>query len=276
MWLAPGIVVMQFVTIFFPIYELFEHRTAMQQDFYSDSEDGSYTTADSIFSEKQKGHSSTTKLFEELAATGTTMEGRNIYRMASLEKALIINPTPLLHFAATRDFTAENIVFLMSVKEWKAAWASAPRYLGTDEVTEHARSQLYKMAVEIFLTSVHHQTAEIPLNLEGSIVTQLNTVFAPNIPGGGFRKLIGEDCKVNPADTKYSIRPCLDVKAMPEISQPVWEQKDYTSDSTQAISPVHAPSISPISVASSEYEYFPRGAGKQINEQNAGHVSAIR
>ncbi|WPG97952.1 Hypothetical protein R9X50_00073500 [Acrodontium crateriforme] len=260
MWLAPGIVVMQFVTVFFPIYELFEHRAAMQQDFYSDSEDGSFTSSDSTFSEKQKGHSSTTKLFQELAATGTTMEGRNIYRMASLEKALVINPTPLLHFAATRDFTAENIIFLMSVKEWKAAWASAPRYLGTDEVTEHARSQLYNMAVEIFLTSVHHQTAEIPLNLESSIVTQLDAIFAPNIPGGGSGKLIGEDSKVNPADTKHSIRPRLDVKTMPEQSRPVWDPKDFTNDSADAESGTHPPSISPISVASSEYEYFPRGA----------------
>ena len=95
--------------------------------------------------------------------------------MASLRKALDINPGPLLEFAATREFSAENILFLMQVKRWKQAWASVTA--NGQAMNQAAVSHLYTMAFEIFVTLVDDRTAEFPINIEYHIRTRLNEVF---------------------------------------------------------------------------------------------------
>ncbi len=96
--------------------------------------------------------------------------------MATLEKALVKNPTPLLYFAASKEFTGENIIFLVQVRDWRAAWNRAVQDFGI--VTGHARSFLFSMAVNIFATSIYTKTAEFPVNMEGKIRTRLEDVFA--------------------------------------------------------------------------------------------------
>ncbi|TKA79384.1 hypothetical protein B0A55_02840 [Friedmanniomyces simplex] len=186
MWLAPGIIVMQFCTIFFPIYEFYEHKRAVHA-IWDDAQwekqenrphlPASVSSRSSVpSSQRQLLDNSTAKLFEALAADSMA-DGKELYRMAALEKALLINPTPLLHFAATKDFTAENIIFLLHVKEWRAAWRAAPRDTETDHVTPQAQRRLFNMAVDIFAASVSDQTAEFPINLEGPTVKALATIF---------------------------------------------------------------------------------------------------
>ncbi len=190
MWLAPGIIVMQFCTIFFPIYEFYEHKKAVHA-IWSDAQwekqenrpylPQSVSSRSSVpSSQRQLLDNSTAKLFEALAADSMA-DGKELYRMAALEKALLINPTPLLHFAATKDFTAENIIFLLHVKEWRAAWRASPRDLQTDRVTPQAHRRLFNMALDIFAASVSAQTAEFPVNLEGPTVHALARVFEPHM-----------------------------------------------------------------------------------------------
>ena len=104
--------------------------------------------------------------------------------MASLEKALAVNPKPLLHYAATKDFSAENIVFLMQVRRWRAAFSSAPKVNGN--VTEGARADLFASAVEIYVASVNEKTCEYPINIEGLIRSSLDAVFDRAVPEGRF------------------------------------------------------------------------------------------
>lgn len=104
-----------------------------------------------------------------------------MYSMAALEKALAVNATPLLQFAATKEFTGENIVFLMQVRDWRAAWNRAVRDFGT--VTGQVKDRLFNIAVEIFATSVHTKTADFPVNVEGKIRSQLEAVFGPAVVG---------------------------------------------------------------------------------------------
>ncbi|KAK0273889.1 hypothetical protein LTR35_012017 [Friedmanniomyces endolithicus] len=190
MWLAPGIIVMQFCTVFFPIYEFYEHKKAVSA-IWSDAQwekqenrphlPPSVSSRSSVpSSQRQLLDSSTAKLFESLAADSMA-DGKELYRMAALEKALLINPTPLLHFAATKDFTAENIIFLLHVKEWRAAWRTAPRDLHIDRVTPQAHRRLFNMALDIFAASVSAQTAEFPVNLEGPTVQSLARIFEPHM-----------------------------------------------------------------------------------------------
>lgn len=104
-----------------------------------------------------------------------------MYTMAALEKALAVNANPLLHFAATREFTGENIVFLMQVRDWRAAWNRAVRDFGT--VTGQVKYRLFNIGVEIFATSVYTKTAEFPVNVEGKIRSSLEAVFGLAVVG---------------------------------------------------------------------------------------------
>ncbi|KAK0337008.1 hypothetical protein LTR91_015343 [Friedmanniomyces endolithicus] len=191
MWLAPGIIVMQFCTVFFPIYEFYEHKKAVSaiwSDAQWEKQENRPHLPPSVVSsrssvpssQRQLLDNSTAKLFEALAADSMA-DGKELYRMAALEKALLINPTPLLHFAATKDFTAENIIFLLHVKEWRAAWRTAPRDPQFDRVTPQAHRRLFNMALDIFAASISAQTAEFPVNLEGPTVHALARLFEPHM-----------------------------------------------------------------------------------------------
>jgi len=102
--------------------------------------------------------------------------GTRINTMASLRKALSVNPGPLLHFAATRDFTAENILFLVRVREWRSAWEVAPT-TGM-EISPPAFTNLFNMAVDIYSSLIDERTAEFPINIEDKIRRNLDAVFA--------------------------------------------------------------------------------------------------
>lgn len=175
MWLAPGIIVMQVVTVFFPIYEAYASRAHMR------------TTLSLLKQWEEKGSqdSEPSLTSGELTDSSARTSTRNskIYSMAALEKALIVNPLPLLHFAAHKDFTAENIIFLMRVLEWRQAYATAPRVPSDDTPTPHAKNLLFRMALDIYMTCVNDNTSDFPINIDHSIRVALDDLFGPAIPG---------------------------------------------------------------------------------------------
>ncbi|KXT07592.1 hypothetical protein AC578_10215 [Pseudocercospora eumusae] len=178
MWLAPGILVMQIVTIFFPIYEAHESRRQMR------------TTLCAIqdWEEKVRSHTShssstnTSNHLSQPSSYGPSTQSKEIFSMASLEKALATNPMPLLHFAATKDFTAENIIFLLRLQEWRQAWTSAPRDPSTAKITSHARNLLFQLAVHIYMLCVLDTISEFPINIDHAIRKPLDSLFEPAIP----------------------------------------------------------------------------------------------
>lgn len=164
--LAPGIIIMQAVTVFIPIYEEYsigrlspatlsalrewENRNASQSQ--------STLTPKSVRTQETSSTESSTK-----------SDGSRTFQMAALEQELAKDPTSLLHFAATRDFTAENIIFLMSVREWKA------------KCRIHGVSAMYEQAIEIYAHSISEKLAEFPINIEGVIRTRLDSIFGPAV-----------------------------------------------------------------------------------------------
>lgn len=125
------------------------------------------------------------------ASYSISTRSKEIFSMASLEKALAINPLPLLHFAASKDFTAENIIFLMRVREWRQAWATAPRDPVDGELTENARNTLFRLAVEIYMVCVLDTISDFPININASIRTKLDQIFEHAVPEG--KKRISSD-----------------------------------------------------------------------------------
>lgn len=176
MWLAPGIIVMQVVTVFFPIYEAYASRAHMR------------TTMDLLKQWEEKGADAAPSLTSDNTGNASVVtRNSKVYSMAALEKALVVNPLPLLHFAATKDFTAENIIFLMRVREWRQAYTTAPRQFNNIDLTPDAQNLLFCMAVDIYTTCVHDATSEFPINIDHSIRMSLDSLFGPAIPGSKQR-----------------------------------------------------------------------------------------
>lgn len=96
--------------------------------------------------------------------------------ITALENAIATNPLPLLQFAATKDFTAENIIFLIQVRDWKTSWAATP-----SPPALHSRALLFNNAVEIYAQSVHEKLAMFPINIEGGIRSRLDAIFEPAV-----------------------------------------------------------------------------------------------
>ncbi|PPJ58943.1 hypothetical protein CBER1_04129 [Cercospora berteroae] len=174
MWLAPGIIVMQVVTVFFPIYEAFISRAHMRETL----------TLIKNWEEKgaQSGEPSVSSGEASNLSVGISTRSKEIFSMASLEQALAVNPLPLLRFAASKDFTAENIIFLMRVREWRQVHASAPRLLNTTTLTADAQELLFRMGVDIYTTCVSDIYSEFPINIDHNIKVALDNVFAPAVP----------------------------------------------------------------------------------------------
>ncbi|PVH73718.1 integral membrane protein [Cadophora sp. DSE1049] len=163
--LAPGIFMMQACTIFFPIYEAYhQHRinktiaSALQrwEDDKSWAEQGPDEQANTSMS---------------------PYKSNKMYTTAALEEVLLSNPAPLLRFAATKDFTAENILFLVAVRDWKAKWLQ----LGATPILDlkpEVKRRLWIEAVEIYAYGVSERYAEFPVNIEGSLRKTLDQMFA--------------------------------------------------------------------------------------------------
>lgn len=231
MWLAPGIMVMQACTIFFPVYESVKYIITSTE--FSDTgtlfEKRSLAGESTTTSDYPDNRSSDSLHLERPDSQQKSPRSREIYGMAALEKALVKNPGPLLHFAATKDFTAENITFLTQVRDWRSAWKTAPRKQGS--VTQAAQFRLFQAASEIFSVTVDPHTAAFPINLDHRTREALNAVFksrnhnpAPNPdPVDPF----------NAWSAKYLNR---ELSSNPRANKPkpiVWEPSDYVSVSVE-------------------------------------------
>jgi hypothetical protein len=98
------------------------------------------------------------------------------YTLAALEKALQQNPQHLLYFSATRDFSVENILFLLAVQDFKDKW-SRIRSSPIPEPKPEVLRRLWMEAVEIYAFGVSEKYAEFPVNVEGRVRRVLDGVF---------------------------------------------------------------------------------------------------
>ena len=219
--------VMQHCAIFFPIYEALHFHSQTRKPLHSLFSTESLDRASSSDDEKSREKD----WFADPNVHGFPKD-QNIYSMAALEKALTVNPSPLLFFAAKQDFTAENIIFLIQVMRWRAAWITAPRERSTGEVTEHARAQLFRMAVNIYMANLYEQTAEFPINVEGAIRKTLDNIFAPAVPGGKRLDSSRWD-NVSAENVAYGVPPPIDVdRALATTPSSPWD------DEKDAVTPV--------------------------------------
>lgn len=202
--LAPGIIVMQACSIFFPIYSTYRSRQLSNNTLSAlrSWEDRTRWDQDGTTLGSRSTHTGSSSVGHHKAGISVTSEKSQSKRnqthmmtISALEKAIATNPLPLLNFAATKDFTAENILFLISIRDWKAAWASSPP-------TPQSRAMLFNQAVEIYAQSVNEKLALFPINIEGGIRSRLDAIFESYV-----RNLRGESGSGDVVDPFNEVTP---------------------------------------------------------------------
>ncbi|OAG18441.1 hypothetical protein CC77DRAFT_190843 [Alternaria alternata] len=155
-WFIPSLVVCQQVLIIIPLRDALRARPNRRASI---SETDSLTSNHSVMSEK-----STTVVF--------TKEMRSKTSMQSLEFTIQHSIEPLIAWAAAREFTAENCIFLREVRNFKKKWG------GLKVVTTSQRRQMFNEASLLFYTLVNPFTAEAPINIEYKVFKTLQVMFA--------------------------------------------------------------------------------------------------
>jgi hypothetical protein len=92
--------------------------------------------------------------------------------MQALEFSIEHSIEPLIAWAASREFTAENCIFLREVRNFKKKWGALTN------VTTAQRRQMFNEASLIFFTLINPFTAETPINIEYKIFKTLQNIFA--------------------------------------------------------------------------------------------------
>jgi hypothetical protein len=102
------------------------------------------------------------------------------YSLAALERALQDDTNRLEKFAATKDFSGENIAFLKQVEDWKEKWRSSEVEALDGKLSPCIARSLFNTAEQIFQTLVHRESSNFPVNLDDDIYLTLDRIF------GGF------------------------------------------------------------------------------------------
>ena len=107
----------------------------------------------------------------------------SILTMDALEHTLARNPEPLQHFSALRDFSGENIAFLMAIKEWKKKYFPVNGINGVQLTKEAATRatcrESFEAALRIYIDFVSARCAEFQVNLSSTDFKRLESVFEP-------------------------------------------------------------------------------------------------
>ncbi|KAF2849159.1 hypothetical protein T440DRAFT_138711 [Plenodomus tracheiphilus IPT5] len=156
-WFLPSLIVCQQVLILIPLRDAF--KLPPRQRATSASETASLTSAQSMVSTK----SSTVVYAKELKSKAS---------MQALEFSIEHSIEPLIAWAAAREFTAENTIFLREVRNFKKKWSTLKT------VTTGQRRQMFNEASLIYFTLVNPFTAETPINIEYKIFKTLQSTFA--------------------------------------------------------------------------------------------------
>lgn len=106
----------------------------------------------------------------------------DMYSKSAFDKCLAEDSRPLFRFAASKEFSGENIMFLDAVRDWKASWATLSDRLGQgynwDLDPSGHQLHLFRRAVGIYVTCVDLDSAQFPINIESQIYARLHDTFA--------------------------------------------------------------------------------------------------
>jgi len=158
-WFLPSLIICQQVLVLIPLRDSAKSHSQTRHRGTSTSETESLRSSQSITSTK----SSTVVYSKELKSKAS---------MQALEFSIEHSIEPLIAWAAAREFTAENTIFLREVRNFKKKWSSLKN------ITTAQRCQMFNEASLIYFTLVNPLTAETPINIEYKIFKALQKIFA--------------------------------------------------------------------------------------------------
>ena len=154
---------MELVTLTFPIVQIFKHRKAARE-------------TQAILAEFDNK-----KLYSEPSTTGslatrsTGSKRGKMFSMESLDECLTSNCDGLQVYASCMELNGENIIFLTKVLGFQRKWNMD---FSKIRDSSRARMGMFRAALSIYVTLVHSDTASYPINIESPIYAKLESIFA--------------------------------------------------------------------------------------------------
>ncbi|KAI5794397.1 hypothetical protein DFH27DRAFT_654496 [Peziza echinospora] len=164
LWFVPGIAMMELIILFFPIYEIYEHKR-------------------------------THKRLSQISSREPTRTFTTKYTQESLDATLKYDVDGLEEFASTKDFTGENIIFLREVAAWKENWRRAEEEAVNGHVRAPVVRAMFDSAEQIFFNSVSRSHSTFPLNLEDDVYIPLATMFCAEANIAASSHVFGGPCE---------------------------------------------------------------------------------
>ena len=103
----------------------------------------------------------------------------DMFTMLALENALRNNPRSLLEFAALKDFSGENIIFLSHVADWRRAWVSGSSTTAAAAAMDPValRYDQFVQAVRIYSHFISLEYSRFPVNISSRLNKDMAILF---------------------------------------------------------------------------------------------------
>ncbi|TPX12655.1 uncharacterized protein E0L32_000832 [Thyridium curvatum] len=189
-WIATSILIIEIFTVFLPCWQVMRHQTLRRETLdsiaqWESNKPGSRKRLGSVTTGSTSSAGGGRK-----SSIRTAGSGESILTMSALEHVLERNPAPLQQFAALRDFSGENIAFLLSVAGWKSDGIAAAARRGSKgdaEAEQVSARERFNSALRIYVGFVSARQAEFQVNLSSADQKHLDSVF-----GEAARVLYGD------------------------------------------------------------------------------------
>ncbi|KAM3513344.1 hypothetical protein MY11210_003028 [Beauveria gryllotalpidicola] len=214
MWIALSIMFLEIFTVFVPVLEVRKARNLSQETLESIARWESRQRfgakdAKSVHSEIS-GTTWASRMSRAASSVDSTGSGGSILTMDALEHTLEKNPEPLQEFSALKDFSGENVAFLMRVRDWKRAHnISTSRSISSSSGPEDekppatpvkkASREMFEGALHIYLDFISASCAEFQINLASQDFRKLEAVFEK-----AARLVINDECDTYDPATPFA------------------------------------------------------------------------
>ncbi|CAF9923319.1 MAG: hypothetical protein ALECFALPRED_002357 [Alectoria fallacina] len=207
-WFIPGLMMMELVTLIFPIVQILKNKNAARE------------TQEILAEFDAKKLHSQPSTNGSLATHSTGSKRGKMFSMESLDECLTTNCDGLQVYASCMELNGENIIFLTKVLGFQRKWA-----LDFSKIRDSARARMgmFRAALSIYVTLVHSDTASYPINIESPIYAKLESIF------GAATKLVASRRNSESPSTPISaVTPWDEPQQEPLIESPMLESPGET------------------------------------------------
>lgn len=200
---------MELVTLIFPIMQVFKHNKAARetQDILADFD-------------AKKLHSEEPSTTGSLATRSTGSKRGKMFSMESLDECLTTCCDGLQVYASCMELNGENIIFLTRVLGFERKWD-----MDFPKIRDRSRARMgmFRAALSIYVTLVHSDTASYPINIESPIYATLESIF-----GAATKLVASRRNSESPLTPISSVTPWDEPQQEPLIESPMLESPGGT------------------------------------------------